>query len=447
MELKARLKYACMQTALKLSNPNEVAEVSFKRENTFFAGVCSPWDSLTLGYGYPGLVLLFAEMIHFNSDPIWSAAARKYVDLLIGELKEKGCSNLSLFGGLSGICFSVYILSLQDPAYSSLHFRLHSRLLSELQRYLSVLSPRTTKLLPLEYGVMTGISGILAYLLQFKEMKSLTEQFLARIVHLANPSFERCREVPGWLAPPHYLLPDQVKNLHSEETNQKFLSAYANGCFDTGIAHGIAGCLAILSKATEQGIQIPGQIEAMKKISDWLMAMQQRVGQIEGVWPKRFAYHPLRDHFYEIVSEEYFDGWSYGSPGILHALMMSAQTTNDETLAAFCLKEMSQTTQRMLQSSSICPSFFYGLAGPLTIFNQWASFFSSGASQIAKVIVDQFDDKNCFGFKCSPPSYELNDSKVIDNASLLTGSAGIVLALTQLSTVEKRPWTQIFLFN
>ncbi|WP_194845014.1 lanthionine synthetase C family protein [Candidatus Rhabdochlamydia porcellionis] len=420
----------------------------------------SPWEPTTLGYGYPALILLFSEMNMFFPDPKWEKAYQAYIDLLTKELKTNGFLDPSLFAGLTGICFTIQFAAEQNPKYVKLHASLHFLLLHQIQKYYLIpieLAEKEGKLpLPIQYGIISGLNGVLAYLLNYsthQASKTIIHKILKHIVRVAGLIRVGSYEIPGWYANANYLLLKDGAKMYPKGVVEKHLDTYREGCFDTGMAHGVSGCLAVLAKALLHGIEVPNHIKSMYAIINWLKNTKQNVGKIKQVWPKRFAFNPKKKNYVEIRSDVYFDSWSYGAPGISNAMILAASSLKDSHLYNYCINDFISISTRLQISKDLnCPSFFYGRSGNLTIIHQiylatHLDIFSKSAQKLAELLVEQYNDQSPFGFKCIPPTNDLESTFSIDNIGLITGVSGIILSLLFSISENHRPWTQIFLLN
>ncbi|MDX6738368.1 lanthionine synthetase LanC family protein [Actinocorallia sp. A-T 12471] len=132
---------------------------------------------------------------------------------------------------------------------------------------------------------------------------------------------------PGWwTAPEHHLRP---------------ATAPGSGSADTGLAHGVAGPLALLTAAVRARREVPRQTQAIERAADWLVRWRTP----EGDWPPQITgealdtgrHRPLRGRR---------DAWCYGTPGITNALRAAADTMERpawakaaaDALAAFAAK-------------------------------------------------------------------------------------------------------------
>jgi hypothetical protein len=109
---------------------------------------------------------------------------------------------------------------------------------------------------------------------------------------------------PGWLSPARE---------HPAPS-----STPAAGSAVTGMAHGIAGPLALLAVAERAGRSVPGQRRALTNAADWLVRRHT-----EYSWPPWIDGDRLRSGTGPVAAGRR-DAWCYGAPGIARALELTA---------------------------------------------------------------------------------------------------------------------------
>jgi class I lanthipeptide synthase len=192
-----------------------------------------------------------------------------------------------------------------------------------------------------EFDLIRGLAGLGALLLTRPSRSGLIEEVLAALVTLAQPVESDGRPLPGWWSadsPGH----EQIAGGHS----------------DNGMAHGIAGPLALLSLATGQGVEVEGQREAIVEIAGWLgrygAAYWTTHDQVTADEPPRSA--PSRP------------SWCYGVFGIARALHLAAIALEDPTrrqaaedMALAALNDADRLS--LINDASLC----HGWAGILAV--------------------------------------------------------------------------------
>ncbi|SDG41309.1 Lanthionine synthetase C-like protein [Sinosporangium album] len=205
-------------------------------------------------------------------------------------------ANASLFHGAPALEFVLGCAGRRDPAVEDAVDRVVSARLSAADERRG--SERRPSLK--EFDLISGLTGMAALLLSRPRPSSGLDDVLTYLIGLATPS----EGVPGWWSddsPGH------------EET--------VGGHSNHGIAHGIAGPLAMLAIAARRGARIEGQVEAMEVFSRWL----ERFGAFYWVTRDQLAANdPPRTHPGR-------PSWCYGDLGIARALQLAAIATGDLT--------------------------------------------------------------------------------------------------------------------
>jgi lantibiotic modifying enzyme len=402
------------------------------------------WESITLSQGYPGLICLFSELNAIFPNEGWDSQTHACIEKLINEIKQWGIHNSSLFSGTAGICFAVNVAAQQTGNYSNLNNSLHTQLLKDIRtHYLKPLQKvREEKkgVSPQLYDVISGVAGILPYLLvkaNQRETHSIILELLAELVSLTQPIVIEDKQLPGWFI--------AERHLNNGEN-------FSDGCLDTGLAHGIAGVLCVLAKATLKGINVSGQLTSMRTITSWLESLQSNVGPFQKIWPSRFSvnYKPQRQ--YDDALTLCRDGWCYGAPGVAFALFMASCAMKDKELYTYAIDAMLNACVRLNSDNTLkCPSFCHGGAGVLAIIHQMylatkMSIFSHTTDHLLMNILRKYDEKHPLGFKtyvAEGPTEE----KAVNSLSIIQGTPGVLLSLLFHQSKTLPPWLPIFLLG
>ena len=113
-----------------------------------------------MSHGYPGVILFlneFQNLYHVNFDEL----IHKYV-LRIGKELERGIEGYSLYSGISGIAFSIDVVSDGHLHYRNILQTLDDYLIEFINRKMTCIN---TEANPREYDVVRGLAGIGRYLL------------------------------------------------------------------------------------------------------------------------------------------------------------------------------------------------------------------------------------------------------------------------------------------
>jgi hypothetical protein len=153
-----------------------------------------------------------------------------------------------------------------------------------------------------EWDLIRGLTGLAALLLSRRPIAPRLPDLLACLVALAHPAHGEGRILPGWWSP---VGPDG--------------KTMAGGHGNNGMAHGIAGPLAVLSLALRAGVSVPGQEEAVGTFATWL--------DRHGAHYWSTAAHLEADQ--PPAAEPARQSWCYGQPGIARAQQLAALALGD----------------------------------------------------------------------------------------------------------------------
>ncbi len=432
----------CLTLAHRFKDPVWIKQVSLQKQNFMPYIQAYPWDITTLSHGYPGFIILFSEMEACFPDQGWDLIAHRYLVELIQEIEKRGIHNSSLFSGLSGICFAIHLASKQSTRYQTLIAQLNAILIKNIEAdYLLPIEEtrHVAQALSLfQYDVITGLSGVLSYVLEYvhvEAMQMLAYRIVRVLTLLKEGVLHAGIELPGWYTPVSYLIREEQR------------AQYPEGSFDTGVAHGVAGCMAALAKAYLKGIIVDNQLETIQKMAFWLQE-----NQVKGKkWPAKFGFNARIRNYLEVTTDFYRDGWCYGAPGIASSLLLAAQALQSDSLKQEAIHIMQVVCERFDSQQNLeCVSFCHGLAGLLTQVHAFflethLVLFSKTASQITRSILERYDPDFPFGYKCVASLPKGDETVCIDNAGFLDGVIGTLLSLLFSTSSEKQNWVKLFL--
>lgn len=189
-----------------------------------------------------------------------------------------------------------------------------------------------------EYDLIGGLTG-LGVALRRNGDHDLLRDVLTYLVRLTEP----LDGLPGWWCPTS---PFRTR------------PAPAGGHSNHGIAHGIAGPLALLALTHADGIIVDGQLDAMIRICEWLDTWNQRHDNGGSWWPQIITLADL-DRGSPSHAGPRRPSWCYGTPGIARALQLASLALHDptrqlhaETAFTSCLNDPAQLD--LLTDRSLC---------------------------------------------------------------------------------------------
>ncbi len=252
-----------------------------------------------------------------------------------------------------------------------------------------------------EFDLIAGLTGLGAYLLHRHGGGELLREVLAYLVRLTEP--QTAGELPGWWAAdgPTGPAPD-----------------WQGGHGNLGIAHGIAGPLALLSIAMRRGVTVEGDADAMDRICRWLD--RWRCGTDHRAWwPGAIS---RAEHEAGAVRQRgpQRPSWCYGTPGLARAQQLAGLALGDtrrrhfaQRALAWCVSDESQLAQ--LTDVSLC----HGWAGVLH-----TACRAGEHDEQVRIRVPQLLDRLAECMLRQPPS----------GHGLLAGEAGVRLAQRAATT-------------
>jgi hypothetical protein len=203
-----------------------------------------------------------------------------------------------------------------------------------------------------EYDLIRGLTGLGVVLRRLGD-HDLLRQVLDYLVRLTEPQ----GELPGWWC------------WNGPERRQP---PPPGGHANFGMAHGIAGPLALLALTHRDGITVAGHTTAINRISQWLDTWQQHTDNTIW-WPQTITLTDLRRQTPAQRTPQR-PSWCYGTPGIARAQQLAALALHDitrqhvaEIAFTTCVTDLEQ--RRRLTDRGLC----HGTAGLLATARRIAS--------------------------------------------------------------------------
>lgn len=413
---------------------SNIKEVDFIEKNLKNEKII--WNPLSLANGYPSILLLIGEMMNVDAIEEWENIAHEYVIKINDEL-ENSYYNSSLFLGLTGIAAGIYSISLNGRRYKNILDELNSMILQYTREFLYQINSEINDTKDYYYDTVTGLSGVLRYLIEIREEKHVEET----IKDILNYFVLICGEVScSGIKIPRYLVKD--KSIEDKE------AGYINGVIDMGLAHGIAGIMMSMSLALKSGIEVKGQHKAIEK----LLKVYKRYKYDDGkktIWPGQLSYKDLLNS----KDTKYVNraSWCYGVPGVARAIYLSSKIVNDKDGIELSLKALREQANINLDEYGLnSPTICHGFSGVLIVNELMYRdteeiIFKESNIKIAKRILDYYDKGNVIGFK----NVEVKDDivEMTDDIGFLTGVAGVLLALMNYIEKNDTHWEKFLLLD
>ena len=284
---------------------------------------------------------------------------------------------------------------------------------------------------------------------------------LERLVVLSEPVAVDGQWVPGWWVP------------HDRQPSPADRRSFPRGDVNLGLAHGIAGPLTLLARSAEEGVTVPGQLDAVQRIGGWLAARanhdahgpfwEPRLG-LDVELARARGEHPESAEC-SLFAAEFGAAWCYGTVGIANALFRAARLVGAEGWSQLALRSAHALLHRpgaldRLQG----PTFCHGTAGFVQSLWRLArqaddAVLLDHATTVAEQLAAGWDPAAPFGYRHVGPHDRQSGWEpgqplgLEDNPGILEGAAGVAAALLSiLPTTSGGPgpepvWDRIFLLS
>lgn len=272
------------------------------------------WAPQSLTKGTAGIALLHIERAHAGTGT-WQQAHRWIHSAVAGHANIT--DNTGLYLGAPAITFMLDAAAADDTGR-------YRRALADVDEHVAAIAHRRADAalarimagaLPgfREYDVFFGLSGLGALLLRRAPQGSAMERILDYLVALTRPNQVDGEVLPGWWV--------------GHDPHRRHSAAYRGGHGNLGMAHGIAGPLALLSQAMRRGITVDGQREAITAICAWLDSWRQD-GETGPWWPECITLPDLHRGRPSQPGPAR-PSWCYGTPGLARAGQLAGLALGD----------------------------------------------------------------------------------------------------------------------
>jgi hypothetical protein len=367
-----------------------------------------------LADGHPGTALLHARLAVVHADFAtaaanhWTYAARRTL---------RGANHLGVFHAGAGLAASLIIgvPYLPDPASHVTSVARAARWLSAqavtvAEDHRVALTNGAVNTPWHVYDVITGFAGAGRVLLAAHESGYTAAEpgLLAVLTTLTAMIHHGAGNRPGWWLP--------------ADRHPAAVTVHASGAATTGMAHGIAGPLALLATAHLAGFTVPGQRDAIAHGAAWLLRWRDAR---TGTWPPYVTGDEL-DAGHAAPPAGRAGAWCYGIPGISRALKLAGQATREPAVEAAAQDALLVLAEGPGHWDVEGPTLCHGYAGVLRAAD--AMHNKSVAKLAAIAVTNAFNPMYRFGFR------HVAGSAAMDRPGFLTGAAGTALALAEHGT-------------
>lgn len=256
-----------------------------------------------------------------------------------------------LFRGVPAVTFALHQSAVPDhqQALSHLDRQLVSIAHSRLEAAHARMSHGELPTLG-EFDLIRGLTGLGVCALR-RNLRALLTEVLEYLVALSMPVQVKGEPLPGWWTSNG---PDDRPPPHPD-----------GGHSNLGMAHGIAGPLALLATAARRGMVVAGQFDAIARICQVFDRFCGSLPLGYG-WPGLLRLSEWRSGVLDPGHQPERPSWCYGLSGVARALQLAALATNDREQ----LKQIELAFAHALQDESLMarldnPFLCHGWAGLL----------------------------------------------------------------------------------
>jgi len=391
------------------------------------------WTPFAVSEGDAGLAIMCGYLDACLPGEEWDRTAHRFLSRAVRAAEIVPSLPLGIFSGLSGLAFVAAALSRAGTRYKRLLEGLEDALLFRTPALTEAARQARGGIAVSQFDAISGLSGVGAYLLRRRErspVRAMLQAVLSALVALA----ESDSGVPRWHTPPHLM------------ADEAMAREYPNGSLNCGLAHGIPGPLALMALSLRDGVEVPGQRDAMHRICDWLV--EHRVDDEWGVnWPSAAPVQPPRmAEPDDAALQPTRSAWCYGSPGVARALWLAGEALGEPGLCLLAVEALEAVYRRPQDARNIdSPTFCHGVAGLLQItlrFNNDTGqpVFAQAAGALVEELLAAYQPDRLLGY-CSlePPGNQ------VDQPGLLDGAPGVAMVLLSAATDVEPAWDRLFL--
>jgi lantibiotic biosynthesis protein len=385
------------------------------------------WVPHGVAQGHCGLAIACGYFDRCFPGEGWDTAAHDHLTRAAEGAAGQGIRTLGLFAGLSGLAFATAYLSRRGTRYGTLLAHLDETLLDGIPAWLG---DTVDAGVPVgAFDLISGWTGAAAYLLGRNPgpgRDAALQAILSRLVDLTMVVDGR----PKWHTPgPLIVDADMARR-------------YPGGVLNCGMAHGIAGPLALLCLAHQSGVRVPGMVPAIRRTATWLR--RQRVDDSWGAsFPAVVALGPDAP-----AATPARNAWCYGAPGVARALWLAGVVLPDPELQSLSVATIDAVMRRPVASRRVdAPGFCHGIAGLLQITLRFAQDpaqqrLRPGVDSLVAQLLAAYDPEAPLGYR----SIEAGGARV-DRPGLLEGAPAVAMSLLAAVRPEAPGWDRLFLLS
>jgi lantibiotic modifying enzyme len=368
--------------------------------------------------------LFFAYLGRANDSDRQLSLAGDLMDCALDALEETSLGP-ALYGGIAGIGWIAHHLGRVHESFRSTEDpnEMVDEFLFEQLRS----NPPSDN-----YDLIGGLVGFGVYFLERLPLASAREGLQLTVECLTALA----KDMPGgvsWHTPPS-LLPEWQRQ------------DAPTGYYNLGMAHGIPGILVLLARCVELDVARSQAGALLERGASWLFDQQQdrSVGSFYASWRERPDSAPRSSRV----------AWCYGDPGPAWSLIAAGSALRRPDWLALGRRILEDCARRgdlqgTVQDAPLC----HGASGLLHIYLRASRTLGSGELEagaqqwLARTLEMRTPGKFVGGYGAYKPDRPDTVDGWLDDASFLTGIAGIGLALLACTSRVEPEWDRLLLLS
>ena len=218
-----------------------------------------------------------------------------------------------------------------------------------------------------------------------------------------------------------------------------------NGHYNLGLAHGMPGVIALLGAVCAAGVAREKAHPLLEGAVAWLNAQRLPAGMSSS-----FPSYLERG----LTPTATRSAWCYGDPGIAAALLFAARSTGDRALERRAIEIGLHAAKRPPETSGVVDAgLCHGAAGLGHVFNR---IYQAGGEEIfadaarfwlERTLEMQYAGSGIAGFSAMRWDPDAGERRPVAERGILTGVAGIGLALLAAATPVMPSWDRVLLVS
>jgi lantibiotic modifying enzyme len=378
----------------------------------------------SLAKGQAGLALLYTWLVRTRRAPQADVLASRYLDQAV-EAVSTQAMNASLWGGFTGVAWAADLVDrLLDPEAEDRSEAVDDALLRLLSR---------DDLGPTPYDLVVGLTGLGVYALQ-RCPRPVAIECLRRVVELLHERARHDEHGIYWWTPP------------AEIVDEESRKQYPSGRVDLGVAHGVAGPIALLGGICGAGTEQTTVRPLLEGAARWLLAhaMATEAGPTFPVWVAP-GVQPWQARC----------AWCYGDPGIAAALLTAARGLGDAGWEEAAVALACRAAERPASETGVVNAgFCHGSAGLAHLYNRM--YQATGEPKLGRAALywlertlDLYRRARANGDSWVQGSWDPGQRErwTWTGIDVVDGAAGVALVLLAAATSVEPTWDRMFLVS